>query len=70
MTTFERIEELAESLGIEVRRVPNFPRYCLLVMPSRSTPAWCQFILRGAEPIRMMPPLLLATAEQILEGKA
>ena len=66
MTTFENIQELASSLGIEVRPVPDFPAYCQLIMPSPSTPAWCQFIMRDDEPVRMMPPLLLTTAAEVL----
>jgi hypothetical protein len=51
---YERIQELASSLEIEVRSVPDFPAWCQLIMPSRITPS------------RMMPPLLLETAERIL----
>jgi hypothetical protein len=49
------IQELAANLGIEVKPVPDFPAYCQPVMPSRITPS------------RMMPPLLLETAERILK---
>jgi hypothetical protein len=51
---YERIQELASSLEIEVRSVPDFPAWCQLIIPSRITPS------------RMMPPLMLETAERIL----
>ena len=35
----QRIRELASSLEIEVRSVPDFPAWCQLIMPSRITPA-------------------------------
>ena len=54
----ERVQELASSLEIEVRSVPDFP-------------AWCQLIMPSITPSRMMPPLMLETAERILsEEKA
>jgi hypothetical protein len=66
--TFKDVQKLAEDKGIEVRSIPDFPAYCQLIMPSRSTPEWCHFIVREEEPMRMMPPLLLKTALGILKG--
>jgi hypothetical protein len=54
---YERIQELASSPEIEVRSVPDFPAWCQLIVPSRITPS------------RMMPPLMLETAERILNDQ-
>jgi hypothetical protein len=79
--TFEEIRDLAAEHGIECEPaktvvadedgaeiVTEHPRYCRLIMPSYSKPEWCQFKMRDDEPVRMMPPLLLSTAEDILKG--
>jgi hypothetical protein len=68
--TFAEIRDLAAEHGIECEKVEHFPRYCRLIMPSYSSPLWCQFREREDEPVRMMPPLLLSTAEDVLKGIA
>jgi hypothetical protein len=57
MTKFEDIQELADQLGVAVEQYPDRPDWCRLAMPSRITPT------------RMMPPLTLSTAEEILEDE-
>jgi hypothetical protein len=68
--TLTEIRDLAAEHGIECEPVDDSPHYCRLVMPSRSTPEWCQLRVREDEPIRMLPPLLFSTAKQILEGRS